>query len=248
MRVWAATCHLYFYDGTTGVERIPRQDRVSTESKPRRRKFCRLSCWGSNPQPCDHQSGPLPQNCIPWAIYAHVINKSIQMPKVAMHHTGSPFLLSTFQSAKHAMFGLAAYYDHSRDTIARSLVTGLQCLTQNRVKDEFKCFHGIREDISRKSGLVNCRERCVTDWSKLHGVLGKPDPKGSSRLGRQWIWARFSRLILFTGLTRNKEKRCWPKVVRIDELKSLVRRGKNLGKGRLQSWRILLCWMCMLQM
>ena len=115
MRVSAVTCHLYCYGGTTGVERIPRQDQASTETKLWRRTFCRLSCWGSNPRPCDHQSGPLPQNCIPWAIYAHVINKCIQMPKAGMHHTGPPFLLSTFQSAKHAMFGLAGYYDHSID-------------------------------------------------------------------------------------------------------------------------------------
>ena len=65
----AVTCHLHFWQndrdllrdtvaGNTGVERIPKL-RVSTESRPWRRKFSRRSSRDSNPRPFNHESGAL---------------------------------------------------------------------------------------------------------------------------------------------------------------------------------------------
>ena len=97
----AVTCHLHFwqndrdfftcYCGNTGVERIPKI-RVSTESRPLRRKFSRRSSRDSNPRPFNHESGALTTELSPppedkyrgisllntsSKIYSYILNKRL---------------------------------------------------------------------------------------------------------------------------------------------------------------------------
>ena len=75
----AVTCHLHFWQYDRALLRattVTRDDtdteiRVSTESRPWRRKFSHRSCRDSNPRPFHHESGalttelsPLPMSCI----------------------------------------------------------------------------------------------------------------------------------------------------------------------------------------
>ena len=64
----AVTCHLHFWQNdrdllrATAITRWGRTDteiRISTESRPWRRKFSRRSCRDSNPRPFRHESGAL---------------------------------------------------------------------------------------------------------------------------------------------------------------------------------------------
>ena len=61
----AATCHLHFWQNdqdllrATAVTRGWNVYRVSTESRPWRRKFSHRSCRDSNPRPFSHESGAL---------------------------------------------------------------------------------------------------------------------------------------------------------------------------------------------
>ena len=79
------------YCGNTGVERIPKI-RVSTESRPWRRKFSRRSSRDSNPRPYNHESGALTTELSPppedkyrgisllntsSKIYSYILNKRL---------------------------------------------------------------------------------------------------------------------------------------------------------------------------
>ena len=64
----AVTCHLHFWAGWPGSftcccgkhgDGTDTEIRVSTKSRPWRRKFSRRSCRGSDPRPFNHESGAL---------------------------------------------------------------------------------------------------------------------------------------------------------------------------------------------
>ena len=62
----AVTCHLHFWQNDLGLLRATAvtrgtdtEIRVSTESRPWRRKFSRRSSRDSNPRPFNHESGAL---------------------------------------------------------------------------------------------------------------------------------------------------------------------------------------------
>ena len=64
----AVTCHLHFWQNDRDLSRATAvtdgggtdtEIRVSTKSRPRRRKFSRRSCRDSNPRPFNHESGAL---------------------------------------------------------------------------------------------------------------------------------------------------------------------------------------------
>ena len=72
----AVTCHLHFWQNdrdllrATAVTRggTDTEIRVSTESRPRRRKFSRRSCRDINPGPFSHESGALTTE-LSWSPY-----------------------------------------------------------------------------------------------------------------------------------------------------------------------------------
>ena len=64
----AVTCHLHFWQNDRDLPHAAavtrgwngyRNESISTESRPRRRKFSRRSCRDSNPRPSNHESGAL---------------------------------------------------------------------------------------------------------------------------------------------------------------------------------------------
>ena len=69
MRVLAVTCHLHFWQNDRDFLRATvvtdTEIRVSTESRPRRRKFSRRSSRDSNPRPFNHESGALTTELFP---------------------------------------------------------------------------------------------------------------------------------------------------------------------------------------
>ena len=63
----AVTCHMHFWQNDQDLLRATavtrgwngHRNKVSTESRPRRRKFSRRSCRDSNPRPFSYESGAL---------------------------------------------------------------------------------------------------------------------------------------------------------------------------------------------
>ena len=66
----AVTCHLHFCGNTGGG--MDTEIRVSTESRPWRRKFSRRSCRDSNPRPFNHESGALTTELSPPPLFFHM--------------------------------------------------------------------------------------------------------------------------------------------------------------------------------